>query len=130
MIFDYSKRYYFSISGHQKSFFNRRRREIDTTASKSEYLQISNQKYAVSELMGSLPVNRTVIFSCNNKGLVNCVRYLVNINNFRVHRDKSAFIKIKFTVDLNEVDQILTDPLEFFVIETNVKAFDEDDNKG
>lgn len=110
--------------------FNRRRREIDTTATQDEYSMISQKKYLESDLMGSLPVNRTVFFSCNNPGNVQCLRFLVRINNFQVDRDNPIFAQTKFTVNLQEINQILSEDLEFFVIDTNIKAIKEKDYHG
>lgn len=80
--------------------------------------------------MGSLPVNRTVIFSCNQHGLVHCVRYLVKIDHFQVHRENSILIQTKFNVNLQEINEILSEPFEFFVIETKIEAVNENDLNG
>lgn len=108
----------------------RRRREIETSATRDEYLQISQSKNVESDLMGSLPVNRTVIFSCNQPGLVHCVRFFLKVDNFHVDRENSILIQTKFSIDLQEINEILSDPFEFFVIETNMKAMKETEVHG
>lgn len=108
----------------------KKRRQIDSTATRDEYLKITDSKNVESDFMGSLPVNRTVVFSCNQHEMVQCFRFLIKIPNFYVDRENSMHIQTKFSINLQEINEILSEPFEFFVIETNIKAIKEIEDNG
>ncbi|KAL5289506.1 ITGA9.2 family protein [Megaselia abdita] len=114
--------------GYKSSSFLRKRRDL--TATRDEYLQIRKNKNIESDLMGSLPLNRTVIFSCNQHELIQCVRFLIKIDNFQVDREKFILFKTKFSLNLQEINEILYEDFEFFVIETSIKVINEKDYNG
>lgn len=100
------------------SVSRRRRRELAaTTATKEEYARIAH--YKAHQLLGEdfkykLPVNRTIIFNCNDPTLTNCIRAVMRVPFFKP--DKPLTVTLKYKVDLQEVNTILSEPWEFFVV--------------
>lgn len=96
----------------------RRRRDLaEKTASKDQYARIAQIKaheLLSEDLKGKLPVNRTIVFNCNDSEMTICVRAVMKIYNFKP--EKPVTVTMKFNVDLKEVNQILIEPWEFFVI--------------
>ena len=96
----------------------RRRRELAAqTATKEEYAQIAHYKahqLLGEDLKGSLPVNRTIVFNCNDPVMTTCIRAVMRVPFFRP--DKPLDISLKYQVDLQEINTILAEPWEFFVV--------------
>uniref|UniRef100_A0A1B0A219 Integrin alpha second immunoglobulin-like domain-containing protein n=1 Tax=Glossina pallidipes TaxID=7398 RepID=A0A1B0A219_GLOPL len=96
----------------------RRRREVTAyTASKEQYARIAQFKaydMLSDDVKGTLPVNRTIIFNCNDSETTICVRAVMHVYDFKP--DKPLTVIMKYNVDLKEVNQILIEPWEFFVI--------------
>lgn len=96
----------------------RRRREAAAlTASKDQYARIAQIKsydLLSEDLKGTLPVNRTIVFNCNDPERTVCVQAVMEVFNFKP--DTPIVVTMSYNVDLNEVNQILIEPWEFFVI--------------
>uniref|UniRef100_A0A1A9WWH1 Integrin alpha second immunoglobulin-like domain-containing protein n=1 Tax=Glossina brevipalpis TaxID=37001 RepID=A0A1A9WWH1_9MUSC len=96
----------------------RQRREVSAyTASKEQYARIAQFKVydmLSDDLKGTLPVNRTIVFNCNDSELTICVRAVMHVYNFKP--DKPLTVRMRYNVDLKEVNEILIEPWEFFVI--------------
>ncbi|XP_037715995.1 integrin alpha-PS3 isoform X2 [Drosophila subpulchrella] len=101
----------------------RRRRDLRALAANREQnARISNVKahdLLSEEFKGRLPVNRTIVFNCRDPETTICVRAEMKVH-FRP--EKSINLNIRYSVDLNEVNDILMDPWEFFVILTDLKV--------
>lgn len=92
-----------------------RREAAALTASKDQYARIAKAHDLLSDdLKGTLPVNRTIVFNCNDDEITVCVRAVMHVYHFKP--EKPITISMKYNVDLNEVNQILSEPWEFFVI--------------
>ncbi|XP_017069438.1 integrin alpha-PS3 isoform X2 [Drosophila eugracilis] len=101
---------------------SRKRRDLKAlTANREQYARISNVKahdLLSEDFKGKLPVNRTIVFNCRDPEMTICVRAEMRVH-FRP--EKSINLNMRYNVDLNEVNAILMDPWEFFVILTDVK---------
>ncbi|XP_030384138.1 integrin alpha-PS3 isoform X2 [Scaptodrosophila lebanonensis] len=96
---------------------SRKRRDLKAlTANRDQYARISNAKThdLPSEYKEKLPVNRTIVFSCYDPQMTICVRAKLNVYNFRP--EKPITVKMRYSVDLNEVNSILIEPWEYFAI--------------
>lgn len=97
---------------------SRRRREAAAlTANKDQYARISQAKsydLLSDDLKGTLPVNRTIVFNCNDHEMTVCVQAVTEVYNFKP--ETPIVVSMSYTVDLNEVNQILIEPWEFFVV--------------
>ncbi|XP_017013569.2 integrin alpha-PS3 isoform X2 [Drosophila takahashii] len=100
----------------------RRRRDLKAlTANREQYARISNVKahdLLSEDFKGKLPVNRTIVFNCRDPQMTICVRAEMQVH-FRP--EKSINLNMRYSVDLNEVNAILMDPWEYFVILTDLK---------
>ncbi|XP_061397209.1 integrin alpha-PS3 [Musca vetustissima] len=100
----------------------RRRREAAAlTANKDQYARIAHAKsfeLLGEDLKGKLPVNRTIVFNCNDPEMTLCVRAVIPLYDFKPK--KPITVTMKYHVDLQEVNQILIEPWEFFVIVIDV----------
>ncbi|XP_055844968.1 integrin alpha-PS3 [Episyrphus balteatus] len=99
----------------------RRRRNTEQMAPNNEHIRAAQKKsheLLSEELMGSLPINRTIVFSCIDPETTTCARAVMRVNNFIP--DTPVTITMKYHVDLNEVNKILIEPWEFFVIITKL----------
>ncbi|XP_058976660.1 integrin alpha-PS3-like [Musca domestica] len=96
----------------------RRRREAATlTVNKEHYARIANPKsYELlgEDLKGTLPVNRTIVFNCNDPETTICVQAVIPLYDFKPN--KPLTVTMKYHVDLKAVNQILIEPWEFFVV--------------
>ncbi|XP_073811306.1 integrin alpha-PS3-like [Musca autumnalis] len=110
----------------------RRRREATAlTANKENYARIANTKsYELlgEDLKGTLPVNRTIVFNCNDPETTMCVRAVIPLFDFKPN--KPLTVTMKYHVDLKEVNQILMEPWEFFVIVVDLNVQKTDDPLG
>ncbi|KAH8348438.1 hypothetical protein KR084_007423 [Drosophila pseudotakahashii] len=101
---------------------SRRRRDLKAlTANREQYARISNVKahdLLSEDFKGKLPVNRTIVFNCRDPEMTICVRAEMQVH-FRP--EKSINLNMRYSVDLNEVNAILMDPWEYFVILTDLK---------
>lgn len=95
----------------------RKRRDLKAlTANREQYARISNVKahdMLSDDFKDKLPVNRTIVFHCRDPQMTTCVRAEMRVH-FRP--EKSINLNIRYNVDLNEVNSILMDPWEYFVI--------------
>lgn len=94
----------------------RRRREVAVnTATKAQYERIVKAHELLGEdLKGKLPVNRTIVFNCHDPEMTVCVRAVMRLYNFKP--EKPLTVSMKYQVDLREINQILIEPWEYFVI--------------
>ncbi|XP_073849058.1 integrin alpha-PS3-like isoform X2 [Musca autumnalis] len=110
----------------------RRRREAAAlTADKEQYARIAHAKsfeLLGEDLKGKLPVNRTIVFNCNDPEMTLCVRAVIPLYDFRPN--KPITVTMKYHVDLQEVNQILIEPWEFFVIVVGVDVLKTNDPLG
>ncbi|EDW47967.1 integrin alpha-PS3 isoform X1 [Drosophila sechellia] len=101
---------------------SRKRRDLKAlTANREQYARISNVKahdLLSDDFKGKLPVNRTIVFNCRDPEMTICVRAEMRVH-FRP--EKSINLNMRYSVDLNEVNAILMDPWEYFVILTDLK---------
>ena len=119
--FSLCKIYKNTISADSVMTASMSRRRRDTTAaqgiSKEQYARITHTKsheLLGEDLKGTLPVNRTIVFNCNDPETTSCIRAVMKIPFFRPN--KPLTVSLKYIVDLKEINGILTDPWEFFVI--------------
>ncbi|XP_054738538.1 integrin alpha-PS3-like isoform X1 [Anastrepha obliqua] len=97
------------------SLRRRRRQAAAHTATKAQYARIVKAHELLGEeLKGKLPVNRTIVFNCNDPEMTICVRAFMRVYNF--NPEKPITVNMKYQVDLNEINQILIEPWEYFVI--------------
>ncbi|XP_005192057.1 integrin alpha-PS3 isoform X2 [Musca domestica] len=110
----------------------RRRREAAAlTANKDQYARIAHSKsfeLLGEDLKGTLPVNRTIVFNCNDPEMTQCVRAVIPLYDFK--RNKPITVTMKYHVDLKEVNEILIEPWEFFVIVIDVDVQKTNDPTG
>ncbi|XP_016972539.1 integrin alpha-PS3 isoform X2 [Drosophila rhopaloa] len=101
---------------------SRKRRDLKAlTANREQYARISNVKahdLLNEDFKDKLPVNRTIVFHCRDPSMTICVRAEMRVH-FRP--EKSINLNMRYKVDLNEVNAILMDPWEYFVILTDLK---------
>ncbi|XP_037947350.1 integrin alpha-PS3 isoform X1 [Teleopsis dalmanni] len=96
----------------------RKRRELATkTATKDQYARL--QHVRAYDLLGDdlkdrCPVNRTIVFNCQDPTTTSCIRAVMHVYNYKP--DKPITITMKYNVDLKEVNQILIEPWDYFVI--------------
>ncbi|XP_017061946.1 integrin alpha-PS3 isoform X2 [Drosophila ficusphila] len=106
----------------------RRRRDLRAlTANREQYARISNVKahdLLSEDFKAKLPVNRTIVFNCRDPEMTLCVRAEMRVH-FRP--EKSINLNVRYQVDLNEVNAILMDPWEYFVILTDLKMTKQGD---
>lgn len=120
-----------SVLASTMSHSRRRREAAALTANKEQYARIAHAKsfeLLGEDLKGTLPVNRTIVFNCNDPEMTICVRAVIPIYEFK--RDKPITVKMKYNVDLQEVNQILIEPWEFFVIVVGVDVQKTNDPMG
>ncbi|KAH8291423.1 hypothetical protein KR054_011554 [Drosophila jambulina] len=95
----------------------RKRRDLKAlTANREQYARISNVKahdMLSDDFKDKLPVNRTIVFHCRDPQMTICLRAEMRVH-FRP--EKSINLNMRYNVDLNEVNSILVDPWEYFVI--------------
>ncbi|XP_067631871.1 integrin alpha-PS3 isoform X2 [Eurosta solidaginis] len=113
------------------SLRRRRREAAANTATKAQYARIVKAHELLGEdLKGRLPVNRTIVFNCNDPEMTVCVRAVMRVYNFKP--EKPTSVNMKYQVDLNEINQILIEPWEYFVIliGVDVKKVGDVNSKG
>ncbi|XP_017027542.1 integrin alpha-PS3-like isoform X1 [Drosophila kikkawai] len=95
----------------------RKRRDLKAlTANREQYARISNVKahdMLSDDFKDKLPVNRTIVFHCRDPQMTTCIRAEMKVH-FRP--EKSINLNMRYNVNLNEVNSILMDPWEYFVI--------------
>ncbi|KAH8253011.1 hypothetical protein KR032_003177 [Drosophila birchii] len=100
----------------------RKRRDLKAlTANREQYARISNVKahdMLSDDFKDKLPVNRTIVFHCRDPLMTICVRAEMRVH-FRP--EKSINLNMRYSVDLNEVNSLLMDPWEYFVILTDLE---------
>ncbi|XP_014099156.1 integrin alpha-PS3 isoform X2 [Bactrocera oleae] len=108
-----SENYYIDDSSQMSI---RRKREVAAnTATKAQYERIVKAHELLGEdLKGKLPVNRTIVFNCHDPEMTVCVRAIMRLYNFKP--EKPLTVSMKYQVDLREINQILIEPWEYFVI--------------
>ncbi|KAH8361875.1 hypothetical protein KR200_004249 [Drosophila serrata] len=74
---------------------------------------------------GQLPLNRTIVFSCQDSEKTMCIR--ASLNGVRLKSDNSIFLNVSYHVNLNEVNAILLKPWGYFVILIDVEVAKKDD---
>lgn len=68
---------------------------------------------------GKFPPNHTVVFSCNNKA-IDCYTINFTIYNWNVINNAAVQAVIEMPVNLNEINKILLEPFEYFIIQNLV----------
>uniref|UniRef100_W8BH52 Integrin alpha-PS3 n=1 Tax=Ceratitis capitata TaxID=7213 RepID=W8BH52_CERCA len=109
----------------------RRRREAATAnvVTKAQYERIVKAHELLGEdLKGKLPVNRTIVFNCNDPEMTICLRAVIRVHDFKP--EKPITVNMKYTVDLQEINQILIEPWEYFVIHIGVDVKKDGDLAG
>ncbi|XP_068146728.1 integrin alpha-PS3 isoform X2 [Drosophila tropicalis] len=110
----------------------RKRRDLKAlTANREQYARISQIKaheLLSDDYKGKLPVNRTIVFNCRDPTMTSCVRAVIRVYNFKP--EKPVNLNMRYTVDLNEINAILVDPWEFFVVLIDLKVRKEGDPLG
>lgn len=109
----------------------RRRREAATAnvVTKAQYERIVKAHELLGEdLKGKLPVNRTIVFNCNDTEMTICLRAVIRVHDFKP--EKPITVNMKYTVDLQEINQILIEPWEYFVIHIGVDVKKDGDLAG
>ncbi|XP_075168393.1 integrin alpha-PS3-like isoform X2 [Haematobia irritans] len=112
-----------SVMASTMSHRRRRREAAALTANKDQYALIANTKsYDLlgEDLKGTLPVNRTIVFNCNDPALTVCVRAVIPLYDFKPN--KPVTVTMKYHVDLQEVNEVLIEPWEFFVLLVGVSV--------
>ncbi|KAH8388159.1 hypothetical protein KR200_011056 [Drosophila serrata] len=106
----------------------RKRRDLKAlTANREQYARISNVKahdLLSDDFKDKLPVNRTIVFHCRDPQMTTCVRAEMRVH-FRP--EKSINLNMRYNVDLNEVNSILMDPWEYFVILSDLELHKKGD---
>ncbi|XP_055379862.1 integrin alpha-PS3-like, partial [Condylostylus longicornis] len=99
------------------TILGRRRRAYEMKATDADYAEISHKKYSFNDqLLGTLPQNRSVVFNCTDNDATLCIKAIMRVNNLRASSDESVKISLKYVVDLDEINKILIEDKEFFVI--------------
>ncbi|XP_050323162.1 integrin alpha-PS3 isoform X1 [Bactrocera neohumeralis] len=111
-----SENYYIDDSSKFSQMSIRRKREVAAnTATKAQYERIVKSHELLSEdLKGKLPVNRTIVFNCHDPEMTVCVRAVIRLHTFKP--ENPLTVSMKYQVDLREINQILIEPWEYFVI--------------
>lgn len=110
----------------------RKRRDLQAlTANREQYARISNirgHELLSEDFKGKLPVNRTIVFNCRDPTMTSCLRAVMRVYNYKP--EKPINLNMRYSVDLNEINAILIDPWEFFVILIDVNVRKEGDPLG
>lgn len=77
----------------------------------------------------SLPANRTIIFDCYNATTSFCVKAKFSVNNFQAGKTP-ILIQLNFTIDLHNIEAIVTDDRDTFVILPSIELMRNDDAEG
>lgn len=111
------------VSNPENDISRRRRRELETsiaqgsvhyrnynkyTQTVQEYEAISRRRFDLfkdDSILSNLPVNRTILFDCNDAEAGLCVQARFSVNNFRTG-NTPIFITLNFTVDLYRVGEL------------------------
>lgn len=72
-------------------------------------------------IAGNYPVNRTIVFTCANPS-IDCVKVEINIFSWNVNNQAALQAIVRMPVNLNEINKILVEPFEFFIIENLVSV--------
>lgn len=101
----------------------RRRRETagfftgDNVATKL----ITHERIVNPLIDGKYPINRTIVFTCANPS-IDCVKVEINIYSWNVNNNAALQAIIRLPVNLNEINKILVEPFEVFIIENLVSV--------
>ncbi|XP_030560119.1 integrin alpha-PS3 [Drosophila novamexicana] len=110
----------------------RKRRDLKAlTASREQYERIVNFKahdLLSEDFKDKLPVNRTIVFNCRDPEMTVCLRAVMRVYNFKP--EKPINLNLRYSIDLNEVNAILIDPWEFFVVLIDLNVRKEGDPTG
>lgn len=72
-----------------------------------------------SMIAGNYPINRTIVFSCANPS-IECVKVEINIFSWNVNNNAALQAIIRMPINLDDINKILVEPFEFFIIENLV----------
>ncbi|KAL5285907.1 ITGA9 family protein [Megaselia abdita] len=112
---------------HQPNLLTRRRRrrEVETagffTGDNIATKLTHERMIANSMIAGNYPINRTILFTCANPS-IECVKVEIEIFSWNVNNNAALQAIIGMPVNLNEINKILVEPFEFFIIESLVSV--------
>ncbi|KAH8265351.1 hypothetical protein KR038_004985, partial [Drosophila bunnanda] len=75
---------------------------------------------------GQLPLNRTIVLSCQDSEKAMCIR--ASVQGLRLMPGNSVFLNVSYYVNLGKVNAILPNSWEYFVILTDVELTKKDDS--
>ncbi|KAH8346896.1 hypothetical protein KR059_001980, partial [Drosophila kikkawai] len=76
-------------------------------------------------LRGQLPLNRTIVSACQDSENTICIR--ASVHGVRLRPGNSVYLNVSYHVNLGEVNAILLNPWQYFVILTDVDLAKKDD---
>ncbi|KAH8244024.1 hypothetical protein KR032_012257, partial [Drosophila birchii] len=122
------------IEGTEKASVNQKQTELEDTNSETKGIRsrrdieipTSTSYNLLSEkLRAKLPMNRTIVISCQDSEKTICVR--VSVQGVRLRPGNSVYLNVSYHMNLGEVNSILMDPFKYFVILTDVELAKEND---
>lgn len=106
-----------SVISASLSHSRKKRKAAALTPNKNQYARIGHaNSYDLlsDDMKGTIPVNRTIVFNCIESDRTLCVQAVMEIYNFKP--ETPIYVTMSYTIDLKEVNQILIEPWEFFVV--------------
>lgn len=114
------------ISVHQPNLLTQRRRRRRETVAAGFFtgddiaVKLSHERMVKNSIIsGKYPVNRTVVFTCANPS-IDCVKVNFTMHRWNVNNNAALQAIIRMQVNLDEINKILVEPFEFFIIENLV----------
>lgn len=81
-------------------------------------------------ILKSFVGNNSILLDCNNSTTHSCAKAKFSVNNFKVGDDTPILIQLDFTINLGEIDKILTDNIDQLVIRPHIELLRYDDEEG
>lgn len=100
----------------------RKKRNIIIQQTNNNTINELNYKEKLASSIGiSLPISKTILFHCDNlnKNLT-CIKAITKIYDFEANHNSIINVTIQYDLNLTEVNNLLYDPMEFFVITNNL----------
>lgn len=72
-------------------------------------------------ILADLPANRTIHFNCSGSELEFCLQGRFSVANFKAN-DSPILISLNFTIDLKNVEKIMTEKKDFLVVRTTIEV--------
>lgn len=112
---------------------SKRRRRATGDIPDIEYDQLTRWDNTITEIRESLSslvsIDKTVMFNCHNPADALCIEASLDVTNLEAG-DNVVSILISYNVDLNQIDKILTETKDYFVITTLIDVTKLDDEEG